>query len=73
MVVELIGRKGCHLCDDTARQLREAGVAVTERDVDSDPELLRRYDFRVPVLLIEGRVFAEGRINAVQVARLLGH
>lgn len=72
MVVELIGRKGCHLCDDAARRLREAGVAVTERDVDSDPELLRLYDFRVPVLMIEGRVFAEGRINAVQIARLLG-
>jgi len=72
MLVELIGRSGCHLCDDAALQLRQAGVQVTERDVDSDPELLRLYDFRVPVLLIEGRVFAEGRINAQQIARLLG-
>jgi glutaredoxin len=71
MLVELIGRRGCHLCDDATRELRESGVEVTERDVDSDPELLRLYDFRVPVLVVEGRVFAEGRINAPQIARLL--
>ena len=71
MLVELIGRKGCHLCDDAAGQLRDLGVDVQERDVDADPELLRLYDFRVPVVLIEGRIFAEGRINATQIARLL--
>ncbi len=72
MVVELVGRKGCHLCDDAARELREAGVEVIERDVDLDPELLRLYDFRVPVVLTDSGVLAEGRIDALQIVRLLG-
>lgn len=72
MLVELISRKGCHLCDDAAADLQRVGVKVVVRDVDSDPELLRLYDFRVPVLLIGGRVVAEGRIDPVQVVRLLG-
>jgi hypothetical protein len=38
--------------------------------VDSDPELFRLYDWRVPVLLWNGRVLLEGRIdaNAIQEA-----
>ena len=70
--MELIGRQGCHLCEDAARELRGAGVDVIERDVDSDTELLRLYDFRVPVVLCDGRVLAEGRIDALRIARLLG-
>lgn len=44
------------------------GIAVTTVDVDSDPELQRLYDFRVPVALVDGRVVGEGRIEPAQVA-----
>ena len=63
MKVELVTREGCHLCEEAAELLRRGGVEVTLRDVDSDPELFRLYDFRVPVVLLDGRVVAEGRID----------
>lgn len=70
MKVELITREGCHLCEEAAEVLRRGGVEVTLRDVDADPELFRLYDFRVPVVLLEGRVVAEGRIDSSALALL---
>jgi glutaredoxin len=68
--VELITRSGCHLCEDAERALREAGVPFQARDVDSDPELFRLYDWRVPVLLLEGRVASEGVIDSDRIREL---
>ena len=47
-------RRGCHLCTDMVQALErlrpELGFEYTQVDIDSDPDLLRRYDTRVPVL-----------------------
>jgi glutaredoxin len=59
----LVTRQGCHLCDEALRLLQELGVQPELRDVDADDELHRLYDFRVPVILIDGAVVAEGRIT----------
>jgi len=40
--------------------------------VDADSELFRLYDFRVPVLLVDGRVVGEGRLDERAVRRALG-
>ena len=48
----------------------KGGVEVTLRDVDADPELFRLYDFRVPVILLDGRVVAEGRIDSNALVKL---
>jgi hypothetical protein len=49
-------RAGCGLCDEAAtllRPLERAGRLRVERvDVESDPELLRRYGLSIPVLQI---------------------
>jgi glutaredoxin len=68
--VELVTRVGCHLCEDAAELLRRGGVEVNLRDVDSDPDLFRLYDFRVPVVLQDGKVVAEGLIDASVLSRL---
>ena len=70
MELDLITRRGCHLCDDAEQLLLGAGHSVRSLDVDADPELLRLYDFRVPVVLFEGRVIAEGRIKPEALAAL---
>ena len=71
MRYELVTRAGCHLCDEAAAALRELGVEFSEVDVDADPELQRLYDFRVPVLLGEGAVVAEGKLDRHRIADVL--
>jgi predicted thioredoxin/glutaredoxin len=61
--ITLITRQGCHLCDDALASLRALGVEPELRDVDSDNHLHSLYDWRVPVVLRDGRVIAEGRIE----------
>ncbi len=72
MAVELVTRRGCHLCDDALAMLRDLAVEPEQRDVDADPELSRLYDFRVPVVLVDGRVVAEGRLDRAVLRRALG-
>ena len=73
MPVVLVTRKGCHLCDEALAALRELGVEVEQRDVDADQQLHERYDWRVPVILVDGEVVAEGKVDAHAVhARILG-
>ena len=68
----LVTRKGCHLCDDALSLLRSLGHEPELADVDADDRLHDLYDWRVPVLLLDGRVVAEGRITADQMARAVG-
>ena len=63
MKVVLVTRAGCHLCDDALRLLQDLGVHPDLADVDSDNELYRLYDFRVPVVLVDGAVVAEGKVT----------
>jgi glutaredoxin len=57
-LVTLYTRAGCCLCDDAKRVLEQARARsefdYDERDIDSDPELLRRYNDEVPVIAING-------------------
>ena len=63
MRVVLITRQGCHLCDEAQRLLRDLGHDPELLDVDSDEAAYELYDWRVPVVLIDDRVVAEGRIT----------
>lgn len=64
----LLSKPGCHLCEVmkalAAPLLDELGLALVERDIRDDPEDERRYAVRIPVLLWEGAVVAEGRTTA---------
>ena len=63
MELVLVTRQGCHLCDEALALLRELGHEPHLIDVDTDEELFRQYDWRVPVLLAAGAVIAEGKIT----------
>lgn len=69
--VDLVTRRGCHLCEDALDLLRDLGVEPRQRDVDEDPELSLLYDFRVPVVLVDGRVVGEGRLDRQALSRAL--
>jgi predicted thioredoxin/glutaredoxin len=68
--LELITRARCGLCDELHQALRaelarrglELPVAVV--DVDSDPELVRRFGWHVPVLRLGGEVLCAHRLDA---------
>lgn len=78
IVLEMISRSGCHLCDEAEDALArvlgrfgsvhpEVGYQVNRLDVDSDPELLAKYSDEVPVLLLNGRQLAFWRIDEDRV------
>lgn len=69
MRVVLVTRQGCHLCDQALALLGELGVSPDLADVDADDALHRLYDFRVPVVLVDDRVVAEGRITREQLVK----
>jgi glutaredoxin len=71
VAVVLITRKGCHLCDEALTTLRSLGVEPTLQDVDADDRLHDLYDFRVPVVLLDGRIVGEGRIGRDELRRAL--
>lgn len=71
MRYRLVTRRGCHLCDEAEACLRDLGADFEAVDVDADSELLRLYDFRVPVLMAAGRVVLEGRLDRERVAAAL--
>jgi hypothetical protein len=62
----LLSRPGCHLCDEMRR---EVDALLADRphewnvvDVDSDPDLARRYGDEIPVLFVNGHLFAKIRV-----------
>jgi predicted thioredoxin/glutaredoxin len=61
--IVLVTREGCHLCDEALSLLRDLGLDPELADVDADDDLHRLYDFRVPVVLFDGAVVAEGKIT----------
>ena len=67
----LVTRRGCHLCDEALASLRSLGVEPELRDVDSDDQLHALYDWRVPVVMLDGRVIAEGRVNPEMLIKAL--
>jgi glutaredoxin-like protein DUF836 len=78
----LIGKPGCHLCDD-ARAVVQAVVAeveatdaapriaLDEQSILDDAELAQRYAEEIPVLLIDGEVHNYWRIDPVRLKTAL--
>lgn len=62
----LMSRPGCHLCEEMRREvdtlLADEPHEWEVVDVDSDPELARRYGDEIPVLFVNGRLFAKIRV-----------
>lgn len=65
--VVLIGKPGCHLCDDAraiiAQVCGDMGVSWAERSILDDPELADRYSEQIPVTLVDGAVHDFWRVD----------
>jgi hypothetical protein len=57
--VTLIGKPGCHLCDEAravvAAVTAELGEEYVELSILDDPDLRARYAEQIPVTLVDGR------------------
>jgi glutaredoxin len=65
--VTVYGRPGCHLCDDALAVLErirlEAGFALRAVDIEDDPQLLRAYLERIPVIALDGEVLYDFHVD----------
>ena len=65
--VIIYSRPGCHLCDDAKAAILGAGCSdqfvLEEIDIESDEELLRKYKYDIPVVVINGIESFIHRVN----------
>jgi hypothetical protein len=69
--LKLLTRPGCHLCEDMRRDvdaaLSDSAHSWEVVDVDSDPSLAASWGEAIPVLFVNGRLFAKTRLPRLAV------
>lgn len=63
MDIVLYTRRGCHLCEAVEDILPHHAPQARIVEVCGDRDLEREYGLRVPVLVVDARPIAEGRID----------
>ena len=73
--ITLIGKPGCHLCDDAravvARVAEVLGVGWTELDITRDEALAEQYWEQIPVTLVDGRRHDYWRVDETRLRAAL--
>lgn len=72
--LKLFSRPQCHLCElllDELRPLLDATTAVEIVDISEDPDLMRRYGLRIPVLSCDGEEISGYPLDTDRVRRIL--
>lgn len=77
----LYSREGCHLCAQLRAELDallEApdfprGITVETVDIDSDPELRRRFNAEVPVLALGDEIICFHFLDESELRQALSH
>lgn len=75
--VVLLGKPGCHLCDDARviveRVCAELDVGWEERDILTDPSLADRYWDEIPVVLVDGDQHSFWSVDPAKLRARLAH
>ena len=78
ITLTLIGKPGCHLCEDAeavvnavVTSLPELPIAVEELSIEEDQDLFDSYWDQIPVLLINGKVHNYWRIDPDRLTNAL--
>jgi|SRR5690348_853752 glutaredoxin len=65
-------KAGCHLCDDARDMLDDIAAQkpfeLTEIDIRKDLTLFEQYRYRIPVVVLNETIVAEGRIDYSDLA-----
>ena len=68
--VIVYSRPGCHLCDEAKQAIEGAGCqneyTLEEINIESDPDLLRRFQYDIPVVTINGVEAFRHRLTAAE-------
>jgi glutaredoxin len=68
--VIVYSRPGCHLCDEAKLAIATAGCderfTFEEINIESDPELLKKYKYDIPVVVIDGVEAFRHRVDVRQ-------
>jgi len=75
----LIGKPGCHLCDDARETITqviaelptEFSVELSERSILDDEQLHSKYRDEIPVVLINDRVHTIWRVDPTRLSAAL--
>ena len=74
--ITLLGRPGCHLCDDARavieRVAAELGVGWEERDITASEADLQEYWDKIPVTLVDGVQIDFWRVSEARLRAALG-
>ena len=70
-------KPGCHLCHEAVDEIRKAKCEdlydLQEVNIESDPDLLARYRYDIPVILIDGVEALRHRLTSADFRARLGH
>ena len=73
--VIVYSRPGCHLCDDAKLAIETAGCSdrftLEEINIESDEELLRKYKYDIPVIVINGVEAFIHRVDPSEFIRVI--
>ena len=72
----LIGKPGCHLCDDAEVAVRSvlddfSEVSLEKENILENPDLFEKYAEQIPVLLINGQIHNYWRIDTERLREAL--
>ncbi len=67
---------GCHLCDEMKEVLKkvrsEIKFDLEEVNIENDNELFEKYKVKIPLLMINGKIFAKYRIDEAKLRKKIG-
>lgn len=73
--ITLIGKPGCHLCDEARSVIVEVAdkldIGWVEINIAGDDDLTQRYGNDIPVTLVDGKVHDFWRVSAQRLTRAL--
>lgn len=78
ITITLIGKPGCHLCDDARKVIEEVStefprsvLAIEEKSIEDDKNLFDQYWEKIPVVQINGKVHNYWRIEPERLRKAL--
>ncbi len=75
ITIEVMTKKDCSLCDDAKAVIEQVipdfPARIKMTDIESDPQLLERYQEKIPVVLINGEESFVYKVHPITLRKKL--